>query len=282
MTIAITVNAVDSVVLASDSAITQQVRMPDDQEVKINIWNSGNKIFNLRKTWPIAAMMWGHAALSGRSVATLAKELRCRFSGERPGYQDWALDPAAFTIAGVADRVKTFFYDENYQEDPAARELLGFTVAGFPAGSDGPELYSIEMDESGCRGPDRQGQEGQPYLMWSGQPEAISRLASGVSMRLSEALEQLGVAPAEASVAVERIKEKIALPIVYPGMPVGEVIDLADFLVEATIKFVRFTPGHQVVGGPIEIAAITRHEGFKWIRRKHHYPQELNITEALP
>jgi hypothetical protein len=28
--------------------------------------------------------------------------------------------------------------------------------------------------------------------------------------------------------------------------------------------------------GPIEIAAITKHEGFKWIERRHFYPPELN------
>ena len=72
------------------------------------------------------------------------------------------------------------------------------------------------------------------------------------------------------------------LPLTFPGMPIGEVIDLAHFLVDATIKFVRFTPGHPTVGGPIEIAAMTRHEGFKWIQRKHHFPRDLNVEGTLP
>jgi hypothetical protein len=32
----------------------------------------------------------------------------------------------------------------------------------------------------------------------------------------------------------------------------------------------------KIVGGPIEIAAITKHEGFRWIQRKHFYPAGLN------
>ena len=59
-------------------------------------------------------------------------------------------------------------------------------------------------------------------------------------------------------------------------MPIQDAIDLAEFLVELTIKWSRFTPGPPTVGGPIEIAAITRHEGFKWIRRKQYYSPELN------
>ena len=29
---------------------------------------------------------------------------------------------------------------------------------------------------------------------------------------------------------------------------------------------------------PKNIAVITKHEGFKWIERKHYYNQELNIN----
>jgi hypothetical protein len=32
----------------------------------------------------------------------------------------------------------------------------------------------------------------------------------------------------------------------------------------------------------VEVVAMTRHEGFKWIKRKHHYPIERNPAETLP
>lgn len=31
----------------------------------------------------------------------------------------------------------------------------------------------------------------------------------------------------------------------------------------------------KTVGGPIEIAVITKHEDFKWVKRKHFYRREL-------
>ena len=144
------------------------------------------------------------------------------------------------------------------------------------------ELYVIEMDQRGCRGLNKTGQPDQAFLTWSGVPEAISRLANGISGKLPEALLQLGVPQGDVPAYVQRIQEKTGIPLVFPGMPVGEVIDLAEFLVEATIKFVRFAPGHQIVGGPVEVAAMTRYEGFKWIKRKHHYPPERNPAESLP
>jgi hypothetical protein len=68
----------------------------------------------------------------------------------------------------------------------------------------------------------------------------------------------------------------VQAPIVFPPMPIQDAIDLAEFLVHASIMYSRFSPGAPVVGGPIEIAAITKHEGFKWIKRKYYYDRKLN------
>jgi len=275
-------SAVDSLVLASDSTTTQGGPPGPLGPSVYNTWNSANKVFNLRKTWPIGAMTWGQAAVGGRSIATLAKELRCRFSGERPDHSDWELDPEKYTIAEVADRVKDFFCDELYMKDPAAKEVLGLAVGGFSAGADSAELLVIQMDKTRCVGPDAPFAPGKQGLIWFGQTEAITRLVNGVSSKLGEALEQLDVPKDDVPDYTQKIMGKTGLPLVFPGMPVGETIELAEFLVETTIKFVRFAPGPPTVGGPVEIAAMTRYEGFKWIKRKHHYPQSLNPGGRWP
>jgi len=50
-------------------------------------------------------------------------------------------------------------------------------------------------------------------------------------------------------------------------------------MVETTIKMTRFMPGPATVGGPIEVAGITKHEGFKWVARKHYFNSKLNPKE---
>lgn len=63
-------------------------------------------------------------------------------------------------------------------------------------------------------------------------------------------------------------------------MQIQDAVDLARFLVHTTIGFVKFSGGRaKTVGGPIEIAAITKHEGFKRIERRHFYPPELNASD---
>ena len=63
-------------------------------------------------------------------------------------------------------------------------------------------------------------------------------------------------------------------------MPVQDAIDLADFLVDLAKGYSAFLPGANVVGGDTDIATVTKHEGFKWIRRKHYYPAHLNPRET--
>jgi len=64
--------------------------------------------------------------------------------------------------------------------------------------------------------------------------------------------------------------------LIHPAMPIQDAIDLVHYLAKLTADFVRFTPGPPTVAEPIDIAAVTRHEGFRWVKRKHYYSSELN------
>jgi hypothetical protein len=61
-----------------------------------------------------------------------------------------------------------------------------------------------------------------------------------------------------------------------PMVPIQDAIDLAEYLVNATSAFAKFRRGAATVGGPVESAAITKHEGFKWVKRKHYFNSDLN------
>jgi hypothetical protein len=88
--------------------------------------------------------------------------------------------------------------------------------------------------------------------------------------------DNLGVPPEQVGAAIDVIQRALEAPLVMPPMPIQDAIDLAEFFVDIAVKFSRFVPGAPTVGGPIEIAAITKHEGFKWVRRKHYFSIKLN------
>lgn len=277
VTIAIVIRVHDGLVLAADSATTMSSEGPNGQRTVDNIYNHANKIFNLHKGLPIGAATWGLGNIGPASIATLAKDLRRRFMVPSEAHPDWELVAATYTMTEIAQRVKEFLADERYEPFHAGAPNspeLGFLVGGYSAGADEPELYVLRVGPNGVELSEEL--KGVTGAAWWGQPEAITRLLLGISNDTTQALINLGHKPADARLLTEGIKQQVSQTMVPPAMPIQDAIELAEFLVYATIQFVRFAPGSPTVGGPIEIATITKHEGFKWVTRKHYFESRFN------
>ena len=54
-------------------------------------------------------------------------------------------------------------------------------------------------------------------------------------------------------------------------MPIKDVIEVAMFLMQTTIKYYRYRSGLSLVGGSIDIASINRKKGFRWIQRQNSH-----------
>jgi hypothetical protein len=277
VTIVVAVATTSGLVLASDSATTQQLPTVGGDLRTASIWNSADKIFNLRKTWPIGTMTFGRANFSGLPVATHCKDLRARFAGQLSDSAYPALDAASFAVEDVAQSLRDYFR-KVYDDDPG--DLLGFIVGGFGSGEQSPELWQVLIGDSDDK-VEQLMPPGENGIFHQGMTDAISRLIDGVAQDTPYALTLMGVPTADAEQAAEVLKTNLTVTLAWRGMPLGESVDLARFLVETTIHFVRFAPGDPSVGGPVEIAALTRHEGFKWVQRKHYYPPDLNPIEDV-
>ncbi|VVB62430.1 Uncharacterised protein [uncultured archaeon] len=59
-------------------------------------------------------------------------------------------------------------------------------------------------------------------------------------------------------------------------LPKDELAAMAESLVNLTSFKRRVTPESETVGGPIDVAVITKGDGFIWIKRKHYFKAELN------
>ena len=114
------------------------------------------------------------------------------------------------------------------------------------------------------------------YVAWDGQIHAIHRLLNGFDPLLIHALKQRGVSDED----VASLTREFATPLVHSAMPIQDAIDLADFLVDLAKKYSAFSPSANIVGGDTDIACVTRHEGFKWIKRKYYYSRRLNPRET--
>jgi hypothetical protein len=112
---------------------------------------------------------------------------------------------------------------------------------------------------------------------WNGELEALDRLILGVGAIPQSGADALGMTMGQVEDTVKKLYPHIYEKLILPAAPIQDAIDLARFLVEVTKGFIRFSiTRRKTVGGPIEIAAITKHEGFKWVQRKHFFSLEFN------
>ncbi len=274
MTIVIALKVGDGLVLGADSAST----LVDATGVYQNSYFNAEKLFNVRKGIPVGALTYGLGGLAGRSVSSLAKDLRAMFSDENQA--EWFIDRGTYSVEEIATKMVRFFYDRlfvpQFQADLAHSPFMGFFVAGYSAHAESAEIWQIEISGGKCPGPVRVVTPDAGWgIRWQGEVEALQRLVRGWSLDTHQRLVAAGLSADNAADLLDSVR-----PMIHPTMPIQDAIDLVHFLIDVTCGFVRFSPGNATVAQPIDSAAITPHEGFRWIRRKHYYSVTLNTPAA--
>lgn len=62
------------------------------------------------------------------------------------------------------------------------------------------------------------------------------------------------------------------------GLSKEDMANLAESLVELTSIVRRMSPTEETVGGPIDVAVVSKGDGFIWLKRKHYFDPKLNAN----
>lgn len=57
-----------------------------------------------------------------------------------------------------------------------------------------------------------------------------------------------------------------------------DMANMAESFIALTSLVRRMQPGEETVGGPVDVAVISKGDGFVWINRKHYFKPELNAA----
>lgn len=68
------------------------------------------------------------------------------------------------------------------------------------------------------------------------------------------------------------IKQSIA------SLPISELGIVAEALLGASQVLKKVNPDLETIGGPVDVAVISKGDGFIWIKRKHYFSDALNPT----
>lgn len=271
MTIVVSVKVTDGIVLASDSATT----FVDQAGTPVMVYNNANKVFNLVKGLPLGAMTYGSGSIGPSSIATLSKDLREHFSDDSSPYY---FDQNNYTLEEVAAKCQRFFIDQFQATYPSGLPnfSMGYRVCGYGTHDKVAQGWEFYIgDPSPLRPSPIYSPEGYGPR-WAGDGEALERLVLGFSETVMTAMVEQGLEPSAVDNVRQLLIQKTYRELFLPAMPIQDAIELARYLAETAAKFSHFSLLATTIGGPIELATITKHEGFKWVARKHYYTSALN------
>lgn len=278
MTVCVAIKVNDCIVFAADSATSLSAVNGAGEQVILNVYENANKVFNLQKSLPICAMTAGMGNLGPTSISTLCKDLRKAFTDDN---HDLFLDPKNDSIEEVAQKARNFLFEDVYKTRcPDQQGSLDFWVGGYSSGAELGEIWKVQINNGECPNPECRADHDSCTIEWGGQPEAINRLLLGYGQELPSALLEAGMTAEQAELMRDHIAVRSQANLMHAAMPTLDAIELADFLVETTKRYVKFMPGSNTVGGDSDIATVTKHEGFKWITRKHFYRRTVNPLET--
>jgi hypothetical protein len=269
MSIVVSVRVGEGLVVAADSAASLQALGPAGQSLGIaKVFNSATKLMQLRD-YPIGVAYWGAANIGSRSLSSLVQE----FTNPRPELKS----ACSLSVKEEAERLRDFLYDFYVRTYPGVesrpegqRPSVGVFVGGYNPGEFFPVefVFTIPTKEwRQLRVPRPDG--GQDFgADWFGATDALVRFHHGRDDRLGPILIHNGVAQVTVDEILSAFQREIQYPVPFDGMPLQDAIDYALFMVGIEVGRFRFSAGAELCGGPVDVAAITPHEGFIWIKKK--------------
>jgi hypothetical protein len=273
MTVAVSCNLSDGVILGVDSAVT--VTTPQGIA---KVYENAEKLFQLGER-PIGVATYGLGAIGGRGIGSQLRELEVTDPNGIVRGQTGMSDVAEtirdfFMLSYVRDVVPALEAELGKKFSELAPEqipVLGLVVGGFSYGAYLSEVWEIILPQHSTQGSAvcRRGQ-GNFGSDWFATFDPIRRYIKGFDPRLLDEVAGYFVnllgrpLTSTENSQVGLVLQKYEYSVPFAAMPMDEGISYTKFLVELAINHHRFAVGAPVVGGRMTIGKVSyRGERFQ-------------------
>lgn len=268
MSLGIIFKGTEGVVLAADSRVTILGSIPNpatNQPIAVPAtFDNASKILKVRGQEYIGAVTFGVGALGTsepRTASSYLPEFEAELSKEK-----------RLTVEAFAAKLGEFFLKQwtlsKMPQTPQLSDNMVFFVGGYDSISSAyGRVFEVDVPSKPKPTEVIPGTFG---AIWGGQRDLVDRLIQGFDPRLPEAAQDmLGIAQNLRVAKLESdLKARFALPIPWQFLPLQDCVDLSIFLVRSTIELQKWIVGIRGVGGAVDVATITRTEGFKEVQVK--------------
>ena len=106
--------------------------------------------------------------------------------------------------------------------------------------------------------------------------QVLEQASDQIDLSEQEQIEEAAIKRFMSSIESQKVRAEAELRSVVNHLSKKELGEVAYSLVELTSRKRRYSSEMETVGGPIDVAILTRNEGFIWVRRKRYFDVELN------
>jgi hypothetical protein len=260
MSLGIFIKGPEGLVLAADSRITLANQVQGQPPFLVNFDNA-TKLLNFScPNSCVGAVTYGQA-LVGLTQRTAQSFL--------PEFEQSLDKVKRLPIKEFVQKLSDFYMKQwQVNEPPDYHGLpMVFVVGGYNEDEYFGRVFIIEIPFK----PDPIEQNPGPSefgFTWGGQKEIVDRIMSGYDSRLLKLIKDaLDLNPTQVEL-LNQVMKSVQFPIPINLLPLQDCVNLAIYFIRSTIDAQNLSVNLRGVGGPIDVATITRREGFKFIQRK--------------
>ena len=258
MSLGVVIRGPEGLVLAADSRVTLEARQGNNPPISVHFDNS-TKLLSFNGHSYVGAVTYGAAVIGSRTAHSYIPE----FENELPEDR--------IPVEQFAQKLSDFFlerWNDAAQKEKSAGANMTFIVGGYNEEAPYGEVCLFSIPNQPNPAPRSSGAN-IFGMTWGGQREFATRLINGYDPMLLSVLKEELDLPDEKLSQLEKIfRRKLQFRIPYQALPLQDCVNLATLLIRTTISAQSVGIGIRGVGGPIDIATITRTDGLQFVQAK--------------
>lgn len=261
MSLGVVVQGPEGVVLASDSRLSLTAQRKGGPPLPVDFDNA-TKLLTFSgqdQHRYVGAVTYGAAVIGLRSAHSLMPEFAVELEEEE-----------RLEVEEYAHRLSAFFlhrWEQVVPEDYTGPPMT-FIVGGYDRNAAYGRVFLIEIP-SNPEPVEQHPGVSEFGMTWGGQLDVASRVIQGYDPSVPGILhKELGMSDSDIERVLNVLKRNLRLSVPYEVLPLQDCIDLATFMIRTTMDAQSLSVARRGVGGPIDVAVITRTEPIKYIQRK--------------
>ena len=276
MSLGIAFKGPEGIVLAADSRVILQAEVTHGAEKMVlpSAFDNATKLLQIAGHKYVGAVTYGLGAIGQQEPRTAHSFLL--------EFEDYLSKKKIdrFPIKDFAENLANFFKEQWNGRMPSnySGPDMVFLVGGFDADEPYGKVFQVLIPSNIVPTEYNAGQFG---ITWGGQSEYTHRLIKGFDPQMPSLVQNFLKLNPEQTIELERYLENaLSSPIPYQFLPLQDSVNLSILLIRTTMEIQNWIVGVRGVGGAIDVATITRKDGFIAVQQKAISGEKIIIRRA--